>query len=63
MKLKREYEEENNFKYDYVVRMRTDTVFLKPFGKVEDYDKDKINEFVESPGFELFTKMGELYGG
>ena len=25
--------------------------------------EDKINEFVESPGFELFTKMGELYGG
>ena len=25
--------------------------------------EDKINKFVESPGFELFTKMGELYGG
>ena len=28
-----------------------------------DLPQDKINEFVESPGFELFTKMGEIYGG
>jgi hypothetical protein len=25
--------------------------------------EDKINEFVESPGFEIFTRMGQKYGG
>ena len=28
----------HNFKYDYVVRMRTDTIFLKSPGNIEDYD-------------------------
>ena len=32
-------------------------------GELGDLPEDKINEFVESPGFELFTKMGEIYGG
>jgi len=25
--------------------------------------EDKINEFVDSPSFEVFTSMGEKYGG
>ena len=50
MKFKRDHEEKHNFKYDYVVRMRTDTVFLKPFGKIEDYDKDKLHVFKVNPG-------------
>ena len=33
IKLKKEYEEENNFKYDYVIRMRSDLVFLKSPGQ------------------------------
>jgi hypothetical protein len=28
-----------------------------------DLPEDKINEFVESAGFEIFTSMGERYGG
>ena len=61
MKFKREYEEENNFKYDYVVRMRTDTVFLKPFGKVEDYDKNKLHVFKVNPGPDWTAVGAEKY--
>jgi hypothetical protein len=30
-----EYEKENNFKYDYKLRLRVDTMFLKPLSKFE----------------------------
>lgn len=50
MKLKCEYERENNFKYDYVVRMRTDLLFLKSPGSFDDYEKDKLHVFNVIPG-------------
>ena len=34
MEMKQEYEKENNFKYDYVVRMRTDLVMVANFGDI-----------------------------
>jgi hypothetical protein len=27
-----------------------------------DLPDDKVNDFINSPGFTIFTKMGELYG-
>ena len=45
IKLKREYEEENNFKYDYVVRMRTDLLFLESPGNINEYDENKLHVF------------------
>jgi hypothetical protein len=27
-----------------------------------DLPDDKVNEFINSPDFTIFTKMGELYG-
>ena len=45
IKLKREYEEENNFKYDYVIRMRSDLLFLQSPGQFEDYDPSKLHVF------------------
>lgn len=50
MKLKKEYEEENNFKYDYVVRMRSDLVFLADQGPFENYDKNNLHVFEVIPG-------------
>jgi len=50
IKLKREYEKEHNFKYDYVVRMRTDTIFNKSLGKISEYNKDKLHVFEVLPG-------------
>jgi len=50
IKLKREYEEENNFKYDYVIRMRSDLVFLQSPGQFEDYDPSKLHVFDVQPG-------------
>tara|TARA_R110000824_G_scaffold5466_6_gene25295 strand:+ start:6601 stop:7419 length:819 start_codon:yes stop_codon:yes gene_type:complete len=41
MKLKREYEQENNFKYDLVVNARFDLCFNRPF----DFSSLPINEF------------------
>ena len=41
MKLKREYEEENNFKYDLVVNARFDLCYNKPF----DFSSLPTNEF------------------
>lgn len=38
--LKKKYEEENNFKYDCVVRLRTDTLFFSKVGPLKDYDLD-----------------------
>ena len=38
-----EYERENNFKYDFVVRLRTDFVAVANFGDLEKYDKDKLH--------------------
>ena len=61
MKFKRDHEEKHNFKYDYVVRMRTDTVFLKPFGKIEDYDKDKLHVFKVNPGPDWTAVGAEKY--
>lgn len=42
-KLKKEYEEENNFKYDCVVRLRTDEYFLNPIGPLFSYNMSCIN--------------------
>jgi hypothetical protein len=50
MKLKKEYEDENNFEYDYVVRMRTDLTFLKSFGDIVDYDNEYLHVFNVIPG-------------
>jgi len=50
MDLKRQYEEENNFKYDYVFRMRTDTIFLDDLGDIKKYDSNKIHAFEVVPG-------------
>ena len=41
--LKRKYEEENNFKYDCVVRMRSDQFFLKSVGPLQSYDMNVVN--------------------
>ena len=43
MEMKQEYERENNFKYDFVVRLRTDFVAVANFGDLEKYDKDKLH--------------------
>lgn len=50
VKLKKEYEIENNFKYDYVVRLRPDMVGLKSFGKIEEYDKEHLHVWFSIPG-------------
>ena len=50
MNLKKEYEEENDFKYDYVIRMRTDLVFLQSPGEFEEYDQSKLHVFEVHPG-------------
>jgi hypothetical protein len=43
MEMKQEYEKENNFKYDYVVRMRTDLVMVANFGDITQYDSTKLH--------------------
>ena len=43
MEMKQEYEREHNFKYDFVVRLRTDFVAVANFGDLEQYDKDKLH--------------------
>ena len=50
--LKKQYEEENNFKYDYVVRMRSDILWMQHPGpiKFEDYDQNKLHSFNVNPG-------------
>ncbi len=50
IKLKRQYEIENDFEYDYVVRMRTDVTFIKSFGDISHYDKDALHVFNVIPG-------------
>lgn len=44
--LKKEYENKNNFKYDCVVRLRTDEVFLNPIVML-DYNLSSINVLKE----------------
>jgi hypothetical protein len=41
--LKRKYEEENNFKYDCVVRLRTDEFFYKDIGSLNNYNLNTVN--------------------
>ena len=43
MEMKQEYEKEHNFKYDYVVRMRTDLVMVSNFGDITQYDSTKLH--------------------
>jgi len=43
MELKQEYERENNFKYDYVIRLRTDFLMVSNFGNIENYDNTKLH--------------------
>ena len=43
IELKQSYEEENNFKYDYVFRMRTDLVMIANIGEITKYDKEKLH--------------------
>ena len=43
IEMKNEYEVENNFKYDYVFRMRTDFVMVANLGNIENYDKEKLH--------------------
>ncbi|HJN70747.1 MAG TPA: hypothetical protein QF525_04830, partial [Candidatus Thalassarchaeaceae archaeon] len=39
------------------------TTFFTMINRVlGDLPDDKINEFVESPGFAIFQAMGEIYG-
>jgi hypothetical protein len=41
--MKKRYEDENDFKYDCVVRLRTDTFFKSRIGSFFDYNLDEIN--------------------
>jgi hypothetical protein len=41
--LKIEYENQNNFKYDCVIRLRTDEYFLAPIGSIDNYDMNVVN--------------------
>ena len=45
--LKKKYEDENNFKYDVVVRLRTDEYFQRPLGPINEYNLDSINVLKE----------------
>ena len=42
-KLKQEYEDNKNFKYDCVVRLRTDEFFKNPIGNMNNYRLNTIN--------------------
>lgn len=37
------YEQQNKFKYDYVIRLRSDSFFSKPVGSIDNYDKDHVH--------------------
>jgi len=41
--LKKKYEEENNFKYDCVIRLRTDEFFYKDVGSLDTYNLNTVN--------------------
>ena len=41
--LKKKYEEENNFKYDCVVRLRTDEFFFREIQALDVYDLNTVN--------------------
>ena len=43
MEMKQEYEKENNFTYEYVVRMRTDLLMVANFGDITQYDSNKLH--------------------
>lgn len=43
MEMKKQYEDENKFKYDYVFRIRTDFVMVANFGDIKNYDKEKLH--------------------
>ena len=45
--LKKKYEEENNFKYDCVVRLRTDEFFFHEIQALDVYDLNTVNVFDE----------------
>lgn len=47
--LKTAYELKHNFKYDCVVRLRTDEYFINPVGNLFDYDMSSINLLNETP--------------
>src|SRR5690606_33833372 len=40
--LKQEYEKDNNFVYDFVVRIRTDLLFMSPFYIKKNIDTNKL---------------------
>jgi len=59
--LKKEYEQENGFKYDYVVRMRTDLTFVYPPGEFERYNQDNLHVFNVIPGIDwIETKVEDF---
>ena len=43
IEMKQDYENEHNFKYDYVFRMRTDLVMVANLGDIENYDNQKLH--------------------
>ena len=42
-KLKKDYEIEKGFQYDYVVRLRTDQLFVSPIGPLVNYERDNLH--------------------
>jgi len=60
--LKKEYEEKNNFKYDYVMRIRTDLLFLEDPGNFENYDKNKLHVFNVIPQIDWIQTGVKDYG-
>lgn len=59
--LKKEYEQENRFTYDYVVRMRTDLTFLYSPGEFERYDQNNLHVFNVIPGIDwIETKVKDF---
>ena len=67
--LRREYEKENDVKYDIVIRARTDVFFTKPFDELDI--SDKMNTYIDGPGHqaerlwfgppELMDRTAQLY--
>ena len=41
--MKKQYEEEHDFKYDCVIRLRTDEYFMTPIGCIDNYDMNVVN--------------------
>jgi hypothetical protein len=41
--LKKKYEDDNGFKYDCVIRLRTDEYFKTPIGPISNYDLNTVN--------------------